>query len=86
MSSWVAGNEVIAKNVNANIPVSYRGFFCLSWFSFASLPQLNPLIQIGNGLIQFLCKNEDFWYVCMYVCMYLCIFYIIQVVSNATIS
>ena len=51
---WVTGNKVIDKNVNANIPVSLS--FCLSWPSFASLPQLNSLIQVFSGLIQFSAK------------------------------
>ena len=71
ISAWVAGNEVIVKNVNTNILFFffflyssktylclYRGFFCLSRPSFAFLPQLNSLIQFCNGLIQFLCKSE----------------------------
>ena len=28
----------------------YSGFFCLSWPSFASLPQLNSLLQVRSGL------------------------------------
>ena len=39
-------------------PRLYRGFFCLSWPSFASLPRLNSLIQGCTGLTQFLCKSE----------------------------
>ena len=29
-----------------------------SWLFFASLPQLNSLLQVRNGLIQFLCKSK----------------------------
>ena len=31
---------------------------CLPWHSSVSLPQLNSFIQVCNGLIQFLCKND----------------------------
>ena len=43
---WVAGNKVIVENANAIYLCLYRGFFCLSWPSFASLPQINSLIQV----------------------------------------
>ena len=39
----------------------YRGFFCLSWLSFASLHQLNSLLQVCNlppTSLKFLCKSE----------------------------
>ena len=58
LEPWVAGNEVVVKNVNARYMCLYRGFFCLSWFSFASLPQLISLLQVHSGLILFLCKSE----------------------------
>ena len=32
----------------------YRGFFCLSWLSFASLPQLNSLLRAAS-----LCRERD---------------------------
>ena len=48
---WVTGNEVIVENVNANIPVSLSWFLLPFLASFASLPQLNSLIQDFNGLI-----------------------------------
>ena len=58
--SWVAGNEVIVKNVNANIPVSLSWLLrpFLARLSFASLAQLNSLLQVRSGLIQFPCKSE----------------------------
>ena len=44
----------------------YRGFFCLPKLSSASLPQLNPLIQVCLDLIQFVCKSEAAL-VCVYI-------------------
>ena len=65
--SWVTGNEVIAKNVNANIPVSLSWFFRLSWPSFAFLPQLNSLIQVCSDLIQFSAKASEAALACGFV-------------------
>ena len=58
ITPWVAVNDVIVKNVNANIPVS------LSWLlrpflAFLCFPGSAQFIaSIRSGLIQFLCKSE----------------------------
>ena len=64
---WVAGNEVIVKNVNANIPVSlswllllFLAFLCFP----ASAQSIDSSLQWLNGQIQFtraapLCRENE---------------------------
>ena len=56
---WVAGNEVIVKNVNANIPVSLS-WFLLPFLAFLCFPASAQFIASScNGLSLFLCKSKS---------------------------
>ena len=57
-TAHLPSNLLFDKMYRQIIPVSYRGFFLPFLLSSASIPQLNSLIQVSSGLIQFLCKSK----------------------------